>query len=38
VAAQRLLPDGRELCVYQRIYNSILTIGEPGSAFLDDSY
>lgn len=31
--AQRILPDGRELCVYRRIYNSILTIGEDGDPY-----
>jgi hypothetical protein len=36
--AQRLLPDGREMCVYERPYNSILTIGQPGSLTYDDQY
>lgn len=36
--AQRLLPDGRELCVVRRIYNSILTIGPDGEGWFDDSY
>lgn len=37
-AAQRLLPDGRELCVYVRPYNSILTVGPNGAPIYDDQW
>jgi hypothetical protein len=34
----RILPDGRELCVIPRIYNTIITIGPPDSYFYDDCW
>lgn len=34
--AGRILPDGRELCVISRIYNTILTIGPANKGYYDD--
>jgi hypothetical protein len=36
--AGRLLPDGRELFVIPRLYNSILTIGPASKQWHDDHW
>jgi len=36
--AGKILPDGRELAVIPRIYNTIITIGPAGSGFYDDHW
>jgi len=36
--AGRILPDGRELVVIPRIYNTILTIGPAGRGWYDDCW
>jgi hypothetical protein len=36
--AGRILPDGRELYVIPRIYNTIVTIGRAGEPWIDDSW
>jgi len=34
----RILPDGREVCVIPRIYNTVVTVGPAGSPCYDDSW
>jgi len=34
----RVLPDGRELCVIVRMFNTILTIGPAGERWFDDQW
>jgi len=36
--AGRTLPDGREVCVIPRIYNTILTIGPASKGYYDDHW
>lgn len=36
--AYRVLPDGRDLTVYQRIFNTILVVGRPNSPCHDDQW
>jgi len=36
--AGRILPDGRELCVIPRLYNTILTVGPPGNGCYDQHW
>lgn len=35
---QRQLPDGRELCVYPRMFNTILTIGQQSTPLTYDTH
>jgi hypothetical protein len=36
--AQRILPDGRELCIYPQLFTHKLVVGLPGEPCYDDAW